>query len=142
MIDELNADEETALHRAAESGGVKCVQTLHARGANLAARTGNTRPLPCGPMSLGRVNRTALHHAVLQNNMEMAKILLIFGAAPNAKNLQGQTPLILSVEKEFVDLTKAMSRAGGDMHLENAEGESAYKLASQRQLLSLLISSN
>lgn len=43
---------------------------------------------------------TALHFAILQANLDAAKVLLKYGANPNARDAFGNSPLHLAVIKE------------------------------------------
>jgi len=49
---------------------------------------------------------TALHWAAIKGHFKSVKTLLSFGANPNAKDHEGETPSKLAIKKGFVDLGK------------------------------------
>ena len=63
-VDELNADDQTALHRSANRGAGDSMKALIDSGAAIEAKTGRERYYPCGPIDNKILNETALHLAV------------------------------------------------------------------------------
>ena len=73
----------TPLTRAALFGNTETAAVLLQAGANINAKTANQ-------------NETALHHAVISNNISTLKLLLAYGANPHARNRGNETPLDLA----------------------------------------------
>ena len=122
-VEELNLDEESPLHLAAQVGGAEAVSALLDAGAKIDARTGKEAPRPCGPPGEDNRSRldTPLHLAAHRGHHEVVAMLLNRGASPSLKNRNGQTPLNCAEEahqsfprketNEVVRLLKA--KAGG-----------------------------
>lgn len=58
-------------------------------------------------------NRTALHYAVVGNQLKMAQLLLDHGAYINAADDKGKTPLALAVEHRADDVAALLQSRGG-----------------------------
>ena len=57
------------------------------------------------------------------------KLLLRYGAAINAKNVDGDTPMHTAVSLGSLELVKLLERYGGDAMIKNAQGQSPIDMA-------------
>ena len=73
--------------------------------------------------------RTALMVAVVKNNADCVKALLVVGADVNAKNKNGYTALMAAVLKGHTDCVKPLLKAGADANVKDKDGETALMLA-------------
>ena len=72
---------------------------------------------------------TALHLCAIYNNMAMAQILMMNGADPNKRNLNGQTPAAIMLSNGVIQLEDFPDVLAG-VHapaVENAESESSHE---------------
>ena len=65
---------------------------------------------------------TPLHFAIIQNKLDSAKLLLKFGANPNAKDAFGNSPLHLAVFKKMPRAVRLLEEFGADGTLQNEDG--------------------
>lgn len=105
----------TPLHVAAECGHHQLVVLLCAYGAVV-------------DVGDAAVN-TALHLAVINNQVEVAKALVECGANMNAVGSDGRTPLHEAALDGRVDLVRLLCAAGADVAMFDAEGMTALHLA-------------
>ena len=98
----LRKDGHSPFSVAVKSTNVAIVKEMVARGANLSARYSPTDhfPDPVKPISRPRGNQTILHIAAGAGAVEVIEYLYSLGAALNAKNAEGETPLDLADEQE------------------------------------------
>ena len=73
--------------------------------------------------------RTALMVAVVKNNADCVKALLVVGADVNAKNKNGWTALMLATGLGYTDCVKTLLEAGADVNEENKNGATALMTA-------------
>ncbi|CAH0387286.1 unnamed protein product [Bemisia tabaci] len=62
---------------------------------------------------------TPLHFAVLNNKLELIKILLDKGVSIDEKNQHCQTPLLIAIEKGFVEIAKFLVKNGAQVNAAN-----------------------
>jgi uncharacterized protein len=110
---QAGADE--ALARAAELGSAAQVRALLAGGADVDA------PLPDAS--------TALHWAVLRDQLETTRQLLAAGADPQAENRNGVTPLYLAAQNGNVDVVTELLDAGASPNASARTGETMLMTA-------------
>ena len=89
-----DSDGRTALHWAANRGGIGLVKLLLKNGANVNARD--------------NYKLTPLHAAARKDRREAAKLLLEHGAELNAKDKAGKTPLATAKELDFIEFAKLL----------------------------------
>lgn len=76
----------------------------------------------------GENGRNALFMAVYQNRKQIAKFLLSKGANPNLKDSFGQTPLLMSINKQNdPQIIKDLLKYGADPRVPNDKGIDAYE---------------
>lgn len=83
-----------------------------------------------------------LHVAIVQRDIEWAKLALQFGANPNCCDENGNTPLHLAIkiEEECKDeIIECLLKFGADPFLENDKGVSAIELAQESDQWSLAL---
>ncbi|MFT4546117.1 MAG: ankyrin repeat protein [Verrucomicrobiales bacterium] len=143
-VKSLDADEETALDCAAESGCLEAVKVLLQHRAAIDANSGHPRPQPCGPGSIQRENKTALHLAVISREVETVKFLIKKGSNVNMNDTKGRPPLLYVVpngyrsreqnEQEFVKVEQLLHifiAAGADPNTKGDGGRTLRSLASE-----------
>ena len=69
------------------------------------------------------VGLTALHHAVLANNLDAAKLLLCYGADVNAQDVHGFSPLHTAAACGFLPLTTLLLLFGADVFALTVDSE-------------------
>ena len=72
-----------------------------------------------------RTGSTALEHAVLSSNREMAQLLIWAGAVVNTRDHGGRTPLMLLGEKTTSDAVWDLINAGAKVNLRDEDGDTA-----------------
>ncbi|CAM9964098.1 unnamed protein product, partial [Ectocarpus sp. 13 AM-2016] len=136
------------LHQAAEGGSVSCVEALLAGGADIALRdeAGRTalhvaalhsdqvveKLLHHGADTESRDvgNHTALHKAAIANDGYLSiNALVDGGAAIEARDNKGRTPLHLASSSHRCAEMKALLRSGADIRARDKSGRSPLHLA-------------
>jgi ankyrin repeat protein len=124
------------LDLAASSGHIKVVQFLLEKGADLLARNHHD---------------TILHQAVSGNNVEVIRLILDaikekcdndpvrVGQAINARDNEGDTPLMWAAENGKVNEAQILLAYGADINAENNEGMTALNWAAKNDHLELAI---
>ncbi|MET3905089.1 ankyrin repeat domain-containing protein [Paenarthrobacter sp. 4246] len=74
---------------------------------------------------MDRMNRTALHHAALENDVAAVEQLLADGASPDAQDKAGFTPLHFAAQEYSVEASAALLGAGATVDLQNGWGNTA-----------------
>jgi uncharacterized protein len=110
-----DANGDTALHRAVETGMRRLVQSLLAAGADPQARTRN--------------GETALHLAALHPEPQFADLLLAAKADPRAQNADGESPLHWAALSGHIVVVQRLLAGGADARLKTGEGSSARDYA-------------
>ncbi|KAI8632726.1 ankyrin repeat-containing domain protein [Xylariaceae sp. FL1651] len=59
----------------------------------------------------------ALNEAIRQHDLEIVRLLLLFGASPNTADSQAISPLVASVEEGFLDAAAILLKYGADTNL-------------------------
>ncbi len=122
---------QTALMWAASEGHADIVKLLLAKGADpkmLSDSRDTTLPkLPAGspvaPVSRGGLS--ALSFAARQGQVEAAQALLEGGSDINQKDVDGNTPLVLSLLNKHFDLAQTLVDKGADLNIANKDGRTA-----------------
>ncbi len=78
--------------------------------------------------------RTPLMNAVLGGNPQMVHKLLQFRAVIDAQNKQGETSLILALNREFEDVMEKLLQCGADANIADHNGQTPLMIATQHQL--------
>ena len=116
---------EEPLIRAANDDDLQDLERLLTRD-NVNARDKNT-------------GRTALEHAVLNNNREMVQVLLAAGADVNSRDASKQTALMLLGSETTVEIVWDLINAGAKVNLRDEEGDTALtEIASEKNLPALM----
>ena len=111
-----DANDETALDRAAEMGRLDIVKKLLDSGADLEESP--------------RGNLTALMRACRhRGNVEVVRLLLSKGAAVNGRARSGTTPLMFAASSGRVDIAKILLAAGADPNARTKTGRTALRIA-------------
>ncbi len=110
-----DANGDTALHRAVETGMRRLVQSLLAAGADPQARTVN--------------GETALHLATLHPEPQFADLLLAAKADPRAQNADGESPLHWAALSGHIVVVQRLLARGADARLKSRKGFSARDYA-------------
>lgn len=72
---------------------------------------------------------TALHHAAIQGNLEIVRLLLAAGAEPDLAGEHGFTPLHEAILQGHVEIIRQLLAAGADPLLKNEWGKDAAGLS-------------
>jgi ankyrin repeat protein len=122
-------DGYTALMAAATQLNTPMVRLLLAKGADVNKATSNPGVVKNGPLALEGLN--ALMMAVPYGPPELVRALLDGHANPNARDVRGMTPLMLSVaaENQNPDVVKMLLASGADPAVKSADGETALDWA-------------
>lgn len=110
-----DANGDTALHRAVETGMPRLVQSLLAAGADPQARTRN--------------GETALHLATLHPEPQFADLLLAAKADARAQNADGESPLHWAALSGHIVVVQRLLAGGADPRLKTGKGFSARDYA-------------
>jgi ankyrin repeat protein len=114
----------TPLMGAATNGNLEIVRTLLDRGANPQTVSGDSAAtVKNGPIQFGRV--TALHFAVLSGNPEVVRRLLAAGAAVDAADIRGMTPLMLAIatDRPEPSIIGMLREAGANLSVRSKANE-------------------
>lgn len=110
--------EETILLKAAEDNKLHIVELSLKLGAD--------------PLALcGLTHKSALHFAIRENNIKMAKLLLEAGVPVNGADDRGKTPLHMAVSYGDLDIVRLLLDHGANVNQEDREGISPIDLAEQ-----------
>ena len=94
------------------------------------ARAGPAPPLPAAT-NLNRPCFLAARPPTTpgSGHLEAARCLLELGAAPNAQNVDGSTPLHMACACEHLELAKLLCAHGADAGVRDADGQTPAELA-------------
>lgn len=81
---------------------------------------------------------TAIHHAVLGNNIDAVKLLLSHGASVNVKDIHGFTPLHTAAACGFLQITSLLIVFGADVFSHTKQSELPIDLAKDISVIRLL----
>lgn len=130
-VDALDASDRTPLVRAASQQQSKAVELLVKHGARIniedsngytplcEAVWGNSLPIFQTLISAGaKVTQShyLLHYSVLNNQLDIAKLLVTAGSVVNLRDDNGNTPLILAAKNGQVDIAKFLIEHGKYVH--------------------------
>jgi len=110
-----NANGDTPLHRAVETGMRKLTQSLLAAGADPQARTRN--------------GETALHLAALHVEPEFTDLLLAAGADPKSQNADGESPLHWAALTGHIVVAQRLLARGANPRAKSRNGQTARDFA-------------
>ena len=115
--DDLRKDPHGHLVWAARTGDVAAIQRLAASGLNLddSSRT----PLVFIFPDFDHFAWTALQHAVAKDQVEAVRVLLEWGADPDAQR-DGGTPLFIAANKKDLTSLRLLLDAGADLNVTKA----------------------
>ncbi|KAL3926709.1 MAG: hypothetical protein SGPRY_003177, partial [Prymnesium sp.] len=95
------------------------------------------------PAEVDHANNTALHVAVHAGRISMVEILLEFQAPVNAKDGEGRTPVAVALQKNQIEIAKAIRDAGGRLAWDNITASTelceAAKVGDIERLTAVLI---
>jgi ankyrin repeat protein len=132
-------DDLTLLHYAAGRGNKDCVELLLAKGAAVDAKGGKAHTNPALSVVTGilpamlltpPLYETPLHRAAEQGYPEVIEILLAHGADINAKNAEGETPLLLA--SGYLFPSKTEYTVSGKRIVKEHHSEETIKLLLER----------
>ncbi|WP_371222854.1 ankyrin repeat domain-containing protein [Orientia tsutsugamushi] len=109
----------TALHEAAKRGDIQTVELiLHEKENDLDYIN-----------SPDRTNSTALHYAIRANHLEVASLLLTYGADPNAQDMHGLTPFHSAFWEGRLEFIKLLLKNGANPNLADNHGATPFLYA-------------
>jgi uncharacterized protein len=114
-IEHRDANGDTALHRAVETGMRSLMRALLAAGADPQARTKN--------------GETALHLAALHPEPELTDLLLGAKADPRLQNADGESPLHWAALSGHIVVAQRLLARGADPRQRTARGQTARDYA-------------
>ena len=76
---------------------------------------------------------TALHWAVISNQLEILRLLLHSDASPDHQNRQGRTPLHLAAVKGNLSATQELLVCHADFNIKDTWGQTAFYIAQQNR---------
>ncbi|KAJ0391224.1 hypothetical protein ATCC90586_010918 [Pythium insidiosum] len=92
---------------------------------------------PSASQQVNEPHGTAVHLAVSKGNQKMLKALLFTSGDPNARMINGTTPLHIAVQLERRDLVQDLLLMGADPMLRNFTDQTAIDMATARQLTNI-----
>ncbi|XP_071148307.1 ankyrin repeat domain-containing protein 7-like [Mytilus edulis] len=119
-IDKVDSEGRSLLFYAATFGTVEVADQLLKSG--------------CDPNVQDVNGDTALHEAVLNGHLKLIRLLLkkAVNLDINVKNGQGETPLMVAVHQDQIDVVKHLHKAGASIHETDHIGRSALLIASEQ----------
>jgi len=114
-VEARDANGDTPLHRAVETGMRRLAQALLAAGADPQARTRN--------------GETALHLAALHPEPDLTDLLLGAKANPRLQNADGESPLHWAALSGHIVVAQRLLARGADAKLKTKNGQTARDFA-------------
>ena len=142
-------NKQYKLRSAVESGDVNTVVSIlqgHAKSSlnNIDSEVGKLQALVdilkqdliskayCNSIDMtGQDKWTLLHTAANESNLEMAKVLLEFGANPNSESSNLRTPLHIACLRGNFELTQMLIDHGAEVDVKDIDGNSPAGLCSE-----------
>ena len=117
------------LSAAALHGNTELVRLFLSKGAQVNAVSAANNVVKNGPIAFGKA--TALHMAAAGGSADVARILLDAGAAVDARDVRGVTPLTFAIatDRPQASLVRLLIERGADKTLRSNAGESAVDWA-------------
>ncbi|KJW07182.1 ankyrin repeat family protein [Orientia tsutsugamushi str. UT144] len=109
---------QTALHKAAKRGDIQTVQLI-------LLEQNDVHYINSGD----RTNSTALHYAIRANHLEVASLLLTYGADPNAQDMHGLTPFHSAFWEGRLEFIKLLLKNGANPNLADNHGATPFLYA-------------
>jgi ankyrin repeat protein len=112
------------LSAAALHGNTDLVRLFLSKGAQVNAVSAANNVVKNGPIAFGKA--TALHMAAAGGSVDVARVLLDAGAAVDARDVRGVTPLTFAVatDRPQAGLVRLLIERGADKTLRSNDGES------------------
>ena len=82
--------------------------------------------------SQDELGAVAIFNAIVKKRAHMVRSLIKAGANPNAKNVEGKTPLMLAAELDCLEIVELLIEKNVDALAQTVQGETAYDLAVKR----------
>lgn len=114
--DDYGNENSTLLCFAVQESKIKCTEFLLQNNANIRY--------------VDTFGMSAIHIAVLQENIEIIKLLIAYGADINFCNYEGETPLLIALRCGYINLSIFID-LGMDIFIKNHENLTALHIASQ-----------
>ncbi|WP_019236530.1 ankyrin repeat domain-containing protein [Wolbachia pipientis] len=128
QVAEINPDERTSLHDAAEIGDTEGVNAL-VKEKDINARD--------------RYGRTPLHYAASKGHTEILRSLLDAGAKFDEKDNVGMTPLCLAIVNDYQEIVETLVEKGANVNVVSKSGKTPLEwLSISRHTWDDLCSSN
>jgi ankyrin repeat protein len=113
-----NAARDTPIHAACYEGEAR-VMTLIRLGVK--------------PDTLDDAGQTLMHKAVLLNMPDLAQLLLEKGVQVDVRDIRNQTPLLVATKERRIPFIKFLLEHGADMNAADSKGESAKRVALEKE---------
>jgi hypothetical protein len=126
IINRPDANRNTPLGNAIESGRVEIVTLLLEAGANVAAPSRDMPPVVM---------------AAVRGNTDMVKALVAHGASVDAADSMGMTPLIAAAQSGYIDIAEFLITSGANVNAKDKTGRTPLTIATmarQTELATLL----
>lgn len=121
--------KQTPIFVAAEGDDISIFNLLIACGAN--------------PYHTDEYGRSALHHCAYQGSTDAAAYLIShLQLDPNQQDYRGNTPLLMAICRERVNMVHTLLKLGANFHVKNHKRESAFTIAKQFNMNLIPLSSS
>lgn len=120
----------TTILQCIYSTNPKCIETIRQE-----LESGNLNP----DQPFGDNKRSALCIAASFNRLDLAKLFLSYGADPNYRTMDLETPLIIAAIEDDLDMVKLLLNHGADPTLADDEGETALGWTTDVEILKVLV---
>lgn len=120
-VNTSNKDGVTLLMGAVKKGFIELVELLLERGAKVNATTSEGKYTALIYLCIADTTKIDL-----ETILNIAKKLIEAGAIVNAKDRNGNTPILTAIKKNNFPLTKYLCSVGANIHIANNSCETAY----------------